>query len=223
MDVINTAVKVAEYLLEAKAVQLNAQNPFTWASGLRSPIYCDNRKLLSRPIERTSIRDCFVDAIRERYPHVQIIAGVATGAIGMAALIAQAMDLPMIYVRSEAKKHGLGNRIEGNWSEGDKVVVIEDLVSTGKSSLEAVMALREGGCHVLGMMSIFTYGFDSAAQSFRAADCELQSLSDFQSLLKCVSQLGSLSREEITLLSQWNRNAIKWSEEYLQQSKPSDI
>lgn len=223
MDVINTAVKVAEYLLEAKAVQLNAQNPYTWASGIRSPIYCDNRKLLSRPIERTYVRDCFVDAIRAKYPHVQIIAGVATGAIGMAALIAQAMELPMIYVRNEAKKHGLGNRIEGNWIEGDTVVVIEDLVSTGKSSLEAVSALREGGCNVLGMMSIFTYGFDSASEAFLAANCELQSLSDFTSLLKCVSQLGSLSHEEITLLSHWNRNAIQWSEHFLHQSKPSDI
>ena len=212
---MNTSVKVAEYLLNAKAVQLNAKNPFTWASGLRSPIYCDNRKLLSRPIERTSVRDCFVEEIKSRYPDVQIIAGVATGAIGMAALIAQALELPMIYVRSEAKKHGLGNRIEGIWKEGEKVVVIEDLVSTGKSSLEAVTALREGGCNVLGMMSIFTYGFASAVQSFEDAHCELQSLSDFQSLLKCVTELGMLSANEIQLLSHWNRNPVKWSEDFL--------
>ena len=212
---MNTSVKVAEYLLSAKAVKLNAKNPFTWASGLRSPIYCDNRKLLSRPFERTTIRDCFIDEIKSRYPQVQIIAGVATGAIGMAALIAQTMELPMIYVRSEAKKHGLGNRIEGSWSEGDKVVVIEDLVSTGKSSLEAVAALREGGCNVLGMMSIFTYGFDSAAKSFQDANCELQSLSDFQSLLKCVAELGTLTSDEIQWLSHWNRNAAQWSEDFL--------
>jgi len=218
---MNTSVKVAEYLLDAKAIQLNAKNPFTWASGLRSPIYCDNRKLLSRPIERTSVRDCFVEEIKSRYPDVQIIAGVATGAIGMAALIAQALELPMIYVRSEAKKHGLGNRIEGIWKEGEKVVVIEDLVSTGKSSLEAVTALREGGCNVLGMMSIFTYGFTSAAQAFHDANCELQSLSDFQSLLKCVTQLGTLSADEIRLLSHWNGNPAQWSEEYLTSTKSS--
>lgn len=223
MDAMNTSVKVAEYLLNAKAVQLNAQNPFTWASGLRSPIYCDNRKLLSQPIERTSVRDCFVDGIRSRYPNVQIIAGVATGAIGMAALIAQTMELPMIYVRSEAKKHGLGNRIEGSWNQGDKVVVIEDLVSTGKSSLEAVSALREGGCNVLGMMSIFTYGFDSAAQSFQEAGCELNSLSDFQSLLRYVKENGKLSSDEILWLSDWNRSAAKWSEDYLASINPSRI
>ena len=215
MNTKNTSVKVAEYLLDVKAVQLNAQNPFTWASGLRSPIYCDNRKILSRPAERTFVRDCFVAEIRSKYPQVQIIVGVATGAIGMAALIAQAMELPMIYVRSEAKKHGLGNRIEGIWSEGDSVVVIEDLVSTGKSSLEAVAALREGGCNVLGMMSVFTYGFASAADAFQNAKCELQSLSDFQSLLTCVAELGALSADEVHLLRHWNHDAAKWSEEFL--------
>jgi orotate phosphoribosyltransferase len=219
MDVMNTSVKVAEYLLDAKAVQLNVKNPYTWASGLRSPIYCDNRKLLSRPHERTLIRDGFVDLIKTYYPGVQIIAGVATGAIGMAALIAQKMELPMIYVRSEAKKHGLGNRIEGSWEKGSTVVVIEDLVSTGKSSLEAVNALRDEGCDVLGMMSIFTYGFLSAAEAFKEAHCSLHSLSDFQNLLNCVTQKGWLSSGEIELLSQWNHNAAKWSEDFLQKNQ----
>src|SRR5512136_479174 len=151
--------KIAEYLLQIKAIKLQPSNPFTWASGWKSPIYCDNRKTLSFPEVRGYIRDTFTDVIKEFYPDVELIAGVATGAVAHGVLVAEKMGLPFIYVRSEAKEHGLGNQIEGYYEPGQKVVVIEDLISTGGSSLGAVNALREAGCEVLGMVAIFTYGF----------------------------------------------------------------
>ena len=155
----NSAKKVAEYLLQIKAIKLQPSNPFTWASGWKSPIYCDNRKTLSYPVVRSFIRDSFATIVKDLYPGAELIAGVATGAIAHGALTADKLGLPFIYVRSGAKEHGLGNQIEGYFEKGQKVVVIEDLISTGGSSLNAVRALREAGCEVLGMVAIFTYGF----------------------------------------------------------------
>ena len=152
----NIAKKTAEYLLQIKAIKLQPSNPFTWASGWKSPIYCDNRKTLSFPEVRSFIRDSFVSMLKDLYPEAELVAGVATGAIAHGALVADVLGLPFIYVRSGAKEHGLGNQIEGYFSEGQKVVVIEDLISTGGSSLNAVRALREAGCEVLGMLAIFT-------------------------------------------------------------------
>ena len=169
----NSTKQVAEYLLQIKAIKLQPSNPFTWASGWKSPIYCDNRKTLSFPEVRSYIRDSFTKLIKELYPDAEMIAGVATGAISHGALVADKMTLPFIYVRSEAKEHGLGNQIEGYYQKGQKVVVVEDLISTGGSSLNAVKALREAGCEVLGMAAIFTYEFKKAADGFTAAGCRL--------------------------------------------------
>ena len=159
------AEQVAAYLLDIKAVKLEPSHPFTWASGWKSPIYCDNRKTLSYPQVRTYIRDQFVRLIKSKYPQVELIAGVATGAIAQGALVAQELGLPFVYVRSAAKNHGLENLIEGEYKSGEKVVVVEDLISTGGSSLQAVEALRGAGCEVLGMVAIFTYGFQKAVDN----------------------------------------------------------
>ena len=175
--------RTAEYLLQIKAIKLQPSNPFTWASGWKSPIYCDNRKTLSFPEVRSYIRDSFAVRVRELYPKAELIAGVATGAIAHGALVVEKLGLPFVYVRSEAKSHGLGNQIEGYYEKGQKVVVIEDLISTGGSSLSAVRALREAGCEVLGMLAIFTYEFGKAADGFRAEDCRLDTLSNYSTLV----------------------------------------
>src|SRR3954467_2879400 len=179
----DSAHKVAEFLLQIKAVKLQPDKPFTWASGLKSPIYCDNRKTLSYPKIRTYIRQHFVEVINEHFVKPDVIAGVATGGIAIGALVAQEMGLPFIYVRSEAKKHGLTNMIEGEVESGQSVVVIEDLISTGGSSLKAVEALREKGCNVKGMAAIFTYGFAAAEENFAAAKCQLETLSNYHVLV----------------------------------------
>ena len=160
------ALKIADFLLQIKAVKLQPNDPFTWASGWNSPIYCDNRKTLSFPKIRTAIRQTFAQQIDEKYTNIDAIAGVATGGIAIGALVAEEMGLPFIYVRSSAKGHGLGNQIEGAYEEGQRVVVIEDLISTGGSSLKAVTALRENECNVLGMVAIFTYGFELSKNNF---------------------------------------------------------
>ena len=168
----DSGLKVAEFLLQIKAIELRPENPFTWASGWRSPIYCDNRKTLSFPKIRTYIRQQFVESIREAYGKPEVIAGVATGGIAIGALVAEELGVPFVYVRSSAKAHGLGNMIEGYLEQGKDVVVIEDLISTGNSSLNAVAALREAGANVKGMVAIFSYGFQVAADNFKAAGCE---------------------------------------------------
>lgn len=165
----DSAIKIAESLLQIKAIKLNPTTPFQWASGWNSPIYCDNRKTLSYPPVRTFIRQQFVDAINEHYPNVEVIAGVATGGIALGALVAEAMGLPFIYIRSSSKGHGMQNLIEGEVQENQNIVVIEDLISTGGSSLKAVTALRENKCNVLGMVAIFTYGFEIAKNNFKEA------------------------------------------------------
>jgi orotate phosphoribosyltransferase len=202
--------KTAEYLLQIKAIKLQPSNPFTWASGWKSPIYCDNRKTLSFPEVRSFIRDSFADMVKEIYPQAEVIAGVATGAIAHGALAADKLGLPFIYVRSEAKEHGLGNQIEGYFEKGQKVVVIEDLISTGGSSLNAVKALREAGCDVLGMAAIFTYGFKKAADSFAAAGCRLDTLSNYSVLVDTAMKTGYIGDNEVDTLKKWRIDPANW-------------
>jgi orotate phosphoribosyltransferase len=206
----NNAKKIAEYLLQIKAIKLQPSNPFTWASGWKSPIYCDNRKTLSYPEVRSFIRDSFAGIIRDIYPEAGLIAGVATGAIAHGALAADKLGLPFIYVRSEPKSHGLGNQIEGYYEKGQKVVVIEDLISTGGSSLNAVRALREAGCEVLGMVAIFTYGFTKATDGFAAEKCELHTLSNYNSLIEKAVESGYIGQKEVETLKQWRVDPSVW-------------
>jgi len=208
------ALKVADFLLQISAVKLSPDNPFTWASGMRSPIYCDNRKTLSYPEIRNGVRDAFVEEIRENYKDVEVIAGVATGGIAIGALVAEALNLPFIYVRSEAKKHGLGNQVEGVFQEGQKIVVIEDLISTGKSSLTAVDALREAKADVIGMVAIFTYGFQKATDAFDAANCKLNTLSDYDHLLTKALSSSYIDAHQHDALKNWKLNPEKWSEAF---------
>lgn len=197
------AEKVAENLLQIKAIKLEPNHPFTWASGWKSPIYCDNRKTLSYPEVRTYIRDRFVELIRAKYPQAELIAGVATGAIAQGALVAQELELPFVYVRSAAKSHGLENLIEGEYKAGQKVVVVEDLISTGGSSLQAVQALRDAGCEVLGMVAIFTYGFQKAVDNFTNAGCVLDTLSNYDAMIDLAQKTGYVKAEEVAKLKEW--------------------
>jgi len=207
----NSAKKIAEYLMQIKAIKLQPSNPFTWASGWKSPIYCDNRKTLSFPVVRSYIRDTFAALVKEHYPQAEIIAGVATGAIAHGALAADKLGLPFIYVRSETKSHGLGNQIEGYYEKGQKVVVIEDLISTGGSSLNAVKALREAGCEVLGMIAIFTYGFQKATDGFAAEKCTLHTLSNYNALVECAVETGYIGQSEVETLKKWRVDPSTWS------------
>ena len=204
------AIKLAQHLLQIKAIQIQTPNPFHWASGWLSPIYCDNRKTLSHPNIRNFIKRELSEIIRVKYSDVEIIAGVATGAIAAGALIADHLDLPFIYVRSASKGHGLGNQVEGDLSVGKKVVVVEDLVSTGMSSLNAVDALRNAGMDVLGMVSIFNYGFDVARESFEAKKCPLFSLGDYDHLLKLALEENYVKEVEMEALRQWRRDPANW-------------
>ena len=206
----NSAKKTAEYLLQIKAIKLQPSNPFTWTSGWKSPIYCDNRKTLSFPEVRSYIRDSFASLVKELYTGAEMIAGVATGAIAHGALAADKLGLPFIYVRSGAKEHGLGNQIEGYYEQGQKVVVIEDLISTGGSSLNAVKALREAGCEVLGMVAIFTYEFKKAFDGFAAENCTLDTLSNYSILVDTAVKTGYISREEVETLKKWRVDPSTW-------------
>jgi len=206
----NFEKKTAEYLLQIKAIKLQPSNPFTWASGWKSPIYCDNRKTLSFPEVRSFIRDSFCELIRELYPDAGLIAGVATGAVAHGALVADKSGLPFIYVRSEAKEHGLGNQIEGYYEKGQKVVVIEDLISTGGSSLNAVKALRDSGCEVLGMVAIFTYEFKKAKDAFAAQNCRLNTLSNYSALVETAVRTGYIGQAEVETLKQWRLDPANW-------------
>jgi orotate phosphoribosyltransferase len=201
---------IAGLLLECGAVKLQPENPFTWASGWKSPIYCDNRKTLSYPAIRTYIRQQFVNAINQDFAKPDVIAGVATGGIAQGALVAQEMGLPFVYVRSEAKKHGLTNMIEGDIENGQSVVVIEDLISTGGSSLKAVEALREKGCNVKGMAAIFTYGFDVAENNFKKADCKVVTLTNYTTLINVALDKGYVSEKDIASLTEWRSNPDTW-------------
>ncbi len=207
---MDTKSQIATSLLEIEAVKLSPDKPFTWASGWNSPIYCDNRKTLSFPEVRKQIYKSFAKIIGELYPNADIIAGVATGAIAHGVLAAEEMGKPFIYVRSAAKDHGLTNQIEGYYKPGDKVVVVEDLVSTGGSSLKAVDALRQAGCRVLGMVAIFTYGFPEAASRFEAAGCRLDTLSDYNALIEVAVERGYVSSDELETLKEWRNSPDTW-------------
>lgn len=207
------AKKTAEYLLQIKAIKLQPSNPFTWASGWKSPIYCDNRMTLSFPAVRTFIRDAFAGKVRQLYPDAEVIAGVATGAIAHGALVADRLGLPFIYVRSGAKDHGLGNQIEGHFEKGQKVVVIEDLISTGGSSLGAVKALREAGCLVSGMIAIFTYGFSKATDAFVSEKCSLDTLSNYNVLVEMAAASGYISEDDVDTLKEWRKDPSAWGRE----------
>lgn len=210
------AARTAKFLLQVKAVKLNNDNPFTWASGRKSPIYCDNRVTLSYPEIRTFIRQSFVDVINEVFGNVDVIAGVATGGIAQGALVAQELCKPFVYVRSEAKSHGLTNQIEGEIHSGQTVVVIEDLVSTGKSSLIAVNALREKGCVVKGMVAIFTYGLEVATKNFEAANVELHTLSNYDALIQVAKEEEYVEDSQMQSLAAWRSNPEKWSDDHMQ-------
>lgn len=206
----NTALKVAEFLLQIKAIKLQPENPFTWASGLKSPIYCDNRKILSYPQVRTFIRQAFSAKIEDTFGKPDIIAGVATGGIPHGALVAQELNLPFVYVRSEAKGHGLGNIIEGDYAEGQSVVVIEDLLSTGGSSLKAVKSLRDAGLNVKGLVAVFSYGFDEAKENFANADCKYRTLTDYEYLLDVAIDKNYISGDQLSTLREWKNDPKNW-------------
>ena len=201
-----TAKQIAASLLQINAIKLSPANLFTWASGWRSPIYCDNRRVLSHPAVRAQVRDAFAEFVRAKYPAAEIVAGVATGAIAHGVLAAEALGLPFIYVRSAPKGHGLENLIEGEYAAGQKVVVIEDLISTGGSSLAAVRALRDAGLDVMGMAAIFTYGFDTAARNFADAEVALDTLSDYPTLIALAEQQGYVKPEDIEALRSWRED-----------------
>jgi orotate phosphoribosyltransferase len=205
------AREVAEYLLEIKAVILNPAEPFTWASGLKSPIYCDNRKTLSYPKVRTFIKTAFADIIAEEFKDCDVIAGVATAGIPHGALIADVLNKPFIYVRDKPKAHGLTNHIEGKLDKGQKVVVIEDLISTGGSSLKAVNAIREAGGEVLGLGAIFTYGFDKGIKAFEEANCKFFTLSDYPTLLEAAIKNDYVKAVDKNTLTEWYHNPEAWS------------
>ncbi len=206
----DSALKVAEFLLQIKAVKLQPQRPFTWAGGWISPIYCDNRITLSFPKIRTYIRQEFVRVIQETYGKPEVIAGVATGGIAQGVLVAQELGVPFIYVRDGSKGHGMQNRIEGHIDSGKSVVVLEDLVSTGKSSLSAVEALRGAGYEVKGMAAIFTYGFDRAKENFVAQDCPLVTLTDYSYLIDQALKSEYITKRELDSLKKWRENPETW-------------
>jgi orotate phosphoribosyltransferase len=207
---MTTSNLIPHYLLQSKAIKLEPTKPFTWASGWKSPIYCDNRITLSFPETRTAIRNAFVEAISKTYPEVEVIAGVATGAIAQGALVAEAMNLPFAYVRSAPKKHGMENLIEGIVKPGQKVVVVEDLISTGGSSLQAVEALRKAGAHVLGMVAIFTYGFPKAEENFKESGCKLITLTNYMELLDMAVKADYIREEQLEVLKRWRQSPETW-------------
>ncbi|MBS1523148.1 MAG: orotate phosphoribosyltransferase [Bacteroidetes bacterium] len=204
--------QVAEFLLQIKAIKLQPDNPFTWASGWKSPIYCDNRVTLSHPTIRTYIRQKLTQIIQEEFGSVDCIAGVATAGIPQGALVAQELGLPFIYVRSKPKDHGTGSMIEGEVVPGQRVVVIEDLISTGKSSLQAVQALKDAGCTVAGLAAIFSYGFDQATENFKEAKCKFFTLSNYNALLKYAQENNYISAAESEVLSKWRVSPSTWGQ-----------
>jgi len=209
----NTAQQTAELLLQINAIKLNSKNPFIWASGWKSPIYCDNRLILSFPAVRNYVRDEFAKHIEEKFGKPDVIAGVATGAIGIGILVAEAMGLPFVYVRPEPKKHGRQNQVEGFFQKGQSVVVVEDLISTGGSSLLAVEALRNEGAIIKGMAAIFTYGFAISKERFETAKLDVFTLSNYENLLQKAVDKKYVSENELETLSAWNANPAEWSEE----------
>jgi len=206
----DTAEKTAELLLQINAIKLNPRNPFTWASGWNSPIYCDNRITLSFPAVRNYIRDEFSKNIEKQFGKPDVIAGVATGAIGIGILVAESMGLPFVYVRPEPKKHGRLNQVEGYLQKGQNVIVVEDLISTGNSSLLAVEALKEAGANVKGMAAIFSYGFAIASDNFQNARVDLFTLSNYENLLPLAVAKKYITEEEEITLQEWRKNPSTW-------------
>jgi orotate phosphoribosyltransferase len=204
------ASKLAEFLLQIKAIKLQPTNPFTWASGWKSPIYCDNRKTLSYPKVRTYIRQSFSELILEKFGKPNLIAGVATGGIAHGVLVAQDLGVPFIYVRSTPKAHGLGNQIEGYFEEGQSVVVIEDLISTGGSSLEAVKALKEAKLDVKGLAAIFTYGFEESIKNFKKEKCVFETLTNYDYLMDVAVKKNYIDESCLESLSEWKKNPSEW-------------
>jgi orotate phosphoribosyltransferase len=207
----DTAEKTAELLLQINAIKLNPRNPFTWASGWQSPIYCDNRIILSFPTIRNYIRDEFVKNIEKQFGKPDVIAGVATGAIGIGILVAESMGLPFVYVRPEPKKHGRQNQVEGFLQKGQNVIIVEDLISTGNSSLLALEALRAAGANVKGMAAIFTYGFEIAEENFKNANLDLFTLSNYQHLLNLAVAKRYITESEEETLREWNLSPSTWN------------
>ena len=205
------AKAVAEKLLQVNAIKLNPEQPFTWASGWKSPIYCDNRKVLSFPFIRDYIKSEMCNVIFEKFPDAELLAGVATAGIAWGAMAADQLKLPYIYVRPKPKEHGLGNQIEGFYEKGQKVVVIEDLVSTGKSSLQVVDVLKKQGLEVVGMVSIFTYGFVAATEGFQKASLIYYSLTDYPTLIESAVEKGMVSAEQQEVLLKWRDDPAKWT------------
>jgi orotate phosphoribosyltransferase len=206
----DTASKVAEFLLQIKAIKLQPEEPFVWASGWNSPIYCDNRIALSYPRVRTFIRQELVKLIEDKFGRPDIIAGVATAAIAQGALVSEALGLPFVYVRSSAKDHGRQNTIEGEVAPGQTAVVIEDLVSTGGSSLKAVEELKKNGVIVKGLVSIFSYGFDTATDNFKKTACPFYSLCDYETLLKQALDTGYIKEADLSMLQDWRKDPANW-------------
>jgi orotate phosphoribosyltransferase len=205
-----TEQQVAEFLLQIKAIKLQPNNPFTWASGWKSPIYCDNRITLSHPTIRTYIRQQLATVIQEKFGSVGCIAGVATAGIPQGVLVAQELGLPFIYVRAKPKDHGTGNMIEGDILTGKRVVVVEDLISTGKSSLQAVSALRDAGYDVAGLAAIFSYGFDLATDNFKNANCPFITLSNYTALINYAEQHQYITRKDVDILREWREGPSTW-------------
>jgi orotate phosphoribosyltransferase len=208
---MKTTSRIAEFLLLSKAIKLEPASPFIWASGWKSPIYCDNRRTLSYPKIRTSIRDAYVECIRQNFEIPDIIAGVATGAIAQGALVAEKMNLPFIYVRSSAKGHGMQHLIEGDYKPGQSVLVIEDLISTGGSSMKAVEALQDAGCIVIGMVATFTYGFPDSEETFRLNNLKVKTLTDYDTMLSQALDGGYIEFSQIPLLKKWRLDPAHWT------------
>ena len=204
--------QIAELLLQINAIKLSPANPFTWASGWKSPIYCDNRIILSYVKARHQVAQQMAEYIKQNYPTVELIAGVATGAIGIGILVAELLNLPFVYVRPEPKKHGRQNQIEGSVSQNQKTVVIEDLISTGMSSINAVKALRDSGLDVLGMVAIFSYAFDISKENFEKENVKLHTLSNYHFLLEKAIEIGYISEKELDTLNQWRISPDKWKQ-----------
>ena len=207
----DTAEKTAELLLQINAIKLNPKNPFTWASGWNSPIYCDNRLILSFPAIRNFVREEFSKYIDKEFGKPDVIAGVATGAIGIGMLVAEYMGLPFVYVRPEPKKHGIQNQVEGFLQKAQNVVVVEDLISTGNSSLLAVEALKEVGANVKGMVAIFTYGFAIAEENFKKANVDLKTLSNYETLLHLALAKNYITEKELKTLQEWRESPSTWN------------
>lgn len=197
-------------LLNVKAIKLQPNNPFTWASGWKSPFYCDNRKTLSFPALRSFVKTELTRLILENFPEAEAVAGVATGAIAQGALVAEELSLPFAYVRSKPKDHGMENLIEGEIQKGAKVVVVEDLISTGGSSLKAVEALRQYGCEVIGMVASYTYGFPVAKQAFEEANVQLLTLTNYEAVVKEALRIGYIAQEDVPMLNEWRANPSEW-------------